>query len=221
MPRPKSKKNRYFDEDVQDAIAESYFNFSAMEKRFKTERVYSPSQKGYILQKVVSDDEQDYKDYFGDTKEGKIKFETWKEYNKTGKLNLENIPSKNIASGKNSIKSKKAELFNERLSDKEREDYQYFLQGDKATKDNKDEIDFEKEYGRPLVRTETIKGRTYVPSDKKRKLRFEEEAKKQNEYLSVTSKSIEKETKSFQQQEANYGHGIIIFFPYFFLHQFE
>ena len=44
------------DEDVQDAIAESYFNFSAMEKRFKTERVYSPSQKGYILQKVVSDD---------------------------------------------------------------------------------------------------------------------------------------------------------------------
>ena len=192
------------DEDVQDAIAESYFNFSAMEKRFKTERVYSPSQKGYILQKVVSDDEQDYKDYFGDTKEGKIKFETWKEYNKTGKLNLENIPSKNIASGKNSIKSKKAELFNERLSDKEREDYQYFLYGDKATKDNKDEIDFEKEYGRPLVRTETIKGRTYVPSDKKRKLRFEEEAKKQNEYLSVTSKSIEKETKSFQEQEANY-----------------
>jgi hypothetical protein len=192
------------DQDVQDAIAESYFNFSAMENRFKTERVYSPSQKSYILQKVVSDDEQDYKNYFGDTKEGKAKFEVWKKYNETGELDLENIPSQNIASGKNNIKSKKAELFNERLSDKEREDYQYFLYGDKATKDNKDEVDFEKEYGRPLVRTETIKGRTYVPSEKAREQRFKQEADKQNAYLNFANSSIKKEIESFEKEEAEY-----------------
>ena len=191
------------DQDVQDAIAESYFNFSAMEKRYLPD-FRSTGKYGQPVSKKINPNEQDYKDYFGDTKEGRTKFEVWKKYNETGELDLENIPNQNIASGKNNIKSKKAELFNERLSDKEREDYQYFLYGDKATKDNKDEVDFEKEYGRPLVRTETIKGRTYMPSEKAREQRFKQEADKQNAYLNFANSSIKKEIQSFEKEEAEY-----------------
>lgn len=191
------------DQDVQDAIAESYFNFSAMEKRYVPD-FRSTGKYGQPISKKINTNEQDYKDYFGDTKEGKAKFEIWKKYNETGELDLENIPNQNITSGKNNIKSKKAELFNERLSDKEREDYQYFLYGDKATKDNKDEVDFEKEFGRPLVRVETIKGRTYMPSEKAREQRFKQEADKQNAYLNFANSSIKKEIESFKKEEADY-----------------
>ncbi len=179
------------DADVQEAIANSYFNFDAMgNKRFKTERVYSISQKGYVLKRVINDEEQDYKDYFGDTEEGRAKFEKWKNYSETGELDLEGIPNQNIMSGKNSIKNKKAQLFNESLSDEQRDQYEYFLYGDQTAKDTKDEVDFKNTYGRPLVRVETIRGRTYLPSDKAKKVRIQDEAKKQNEYISAVSKSI-------------------------------
>ena len=186
------------DADVKEAIANSYFNFDAMgSSRFKTERVYSISQKGYVLNRVINDEEQDYKDYFGDSEKGRAKFEKWKKYSETGELDLEGIPNQNIMSGKNSIKNKKAQLFNERLSDEQRDQYEYFLYGDQTVKDTKDEVDFKNTYGRPLVRVETIRGRTYLPSDKARKVRIEDEAKKQNEYLLTASKSIIKEQDKY------------------------
>ena len=186
------------DVDVQEAIANSYFNFDAMEKRYVPD-FRSTGKYGQPISKKINPNEQDYKDYFGDTKEGRAKFEKWKNYSETEELDLEGIPNQNIMSGKNSIKNKKAQLFNESLSDEQRDQYEYFLYGDQTVKDTKDEVDFKNTYGRPLVRVETIRGRTYLPSDKARKVRVEDEAKKQNEYISAISKSIVNDSEKYSR----------------------
>ena len=134
------------------------------------------------------------------------------------KLDLKDIPANVIASTVQKEKYSAAESYiNEKdLNEAEQDALRFYLPGDQEFKDDlaniviqrkQDQLDFEAKFGRPLLRTETIQGRTYIyGTDKPIQKAIEDQDKR----LLQEFKSIESEAENlFEVDIKNYENELL------------
>ena len=134
------------------------------------------------------------------------------------KLDLKDIPANVVASTVQKEKYSAAESYiNEKdLNEAEQDALRFYLPGDQEFKDDlaniviqrkQDQLDFEAKFGRPLLRTETIQGRTYIyGTDKPIQKAIEDQDKR----LLQEFKSIESEAENlFEVDIKNYENELL------------
>ena len=215
-------------ETSKNKIAEEYFN---LPKDWNGNGFYGPSidrptfypnlpggRKSGRL-KYKNDYDTDLKNYYGEKK-----YKIWKSLtsNIEGQITPESI---NKAIDINSIPSdvvqnvvKKEQYsagesyINEKdLNEAQQDKLRVYLPGDEQFKDDvanatlqrkKDQLDFQANFGRPLLRTETIKGRTYTYGIDKA---MSEAIKSQNKRIETNFKNLSLETEDlFEKEIKNY-----------------
>ena len=145
-------------DSTREIILKDYFNLDQIPVIKSKSTGILPGQVEYINKPIP------VKEYLGEEK--------YKQYLDQENIDIKDLPQDLVESTVNREKQRAAQLFinDNELSEIEQNKMLRFLPGDDSFKSDiaknevaytKDALDFEAKFGRPLVRTETIQGRTY------------------------------------------------------------
>ena len=204
----------------QKSIANFYFKMDDFEGT--RPKVNRKDENDMWQNEYLNTEEEDLKNYFKSEKYGDKKYDEYKKYLETGELDLESeilINSGAIEQGENDAKDFYTQKYFQELNDvKKQNEIAAFLPdifGNKTNlreyaKRNKDSIDFENKFGRPLLVTETIQGRTYEPNYRldNTPTGFKDELKPQEKYLNEMYSGIKSDYKKLNDRFVSWERNI-------------